>query len=128
MPSSKPTAAFQPSASRRAGGERVAAVVAGAVGDVGDQRLVAVGEREDAPDDLEVGELVRAADVVDVARLAPLEDGVDRGAAVLDEEPVADLHSVAVDRQRIAGEGIEDAERDQLLRDAGGGRSCWRPG
>ena len=90
--------------------------MAGPVGDVVDQRLVAVGQGEDPLDHLEVRELVRAADVVDLARLAPLEDGVDRRAAVLHVEPVADLHPVAVDRQRIAGEGVEDAERDQLLR------------
>src|SRR6187397_1965443 len=64
--------------------ERVAAVVAGAILDVGDPRLVAIGEGEDAPDDLEVGQLVWPADVVDVAGLALREDGVDRGAAVID--------------------------------------------
>ena len=61
------------------------------------------------------GQLVGAADVVDLPGLALLEHGVDRGAAVLDVEPVADLHAVAVDGQRVAGERVEDAERDQLL-------------
>src|SRR3954452_10144398 len=50
-------------------GQRVAAVVPGAVLDVFDQRLVAVGERQDPPDHLDVGQLVGTASVVDVARL-----------------------------------------------------------
>ena len=33
-----------------------------------------------------------------------------------DPEPVADLHPVAVDRQPLPRERVEDAERDQLLR------------
>ena len=50
------------------GGERVAAVVAEPVGDVVDQRLVAAGELEDPRDDLDVRQLLGAADVVDLAR------------------------------------------------------------
>src|SRR5206468_3266942 len=65
------------------GGERVAAVVAGTVGDELDQRLIAVRQREDALDDLDVRELFGTADVVDLARLAPLENRVDCCAAVL---------------------------------------------
>src|SRR3954454_14496264 len=53
--------------------ERVTAIVAGAVGDVGDQRLVGAGVLDDLPHDLEVGRLVRPADVVDLARRAALE-------------------------------------------------------
>ena len=34
---------------------------------------------------------------------------------VLDVEPVAHLLAVAVDRQRLAGEGVDDHQRDQLL-------------
>ena len=61
-------------------GERVAAVVAEPVGDVLDQRLVAAGELEDPLHDLDVGQLVGPADVVDLARLAELEHHVDRRA------------------------------------------------
>ena len=96
-------------------GQRVAAVVARSVVDVLDQRLVAVGQRQDPPDDLDVRQLVGPAHVVDLARLPVGEHRVHRGAAILDEEPVADLHPVAVDGQRVPGEGVEDAERDQLL-------------
>src|SRR5581483_8335036 len=84
------------------GAKRIAAVVAGTVGDVLDQRGVAPAELEDAAHDLDVGQLVRAADVVDLARLPPLQHDVDRRGAVLHVEPVADLHPVAVNGQRIA--------------------------
>ena len=87
----------------------------GAVGDELDQRLVAVRQREDPLHDLDVRKLVRTTDVVHRARLAPLEDGIDCRTAILDEEPVPHLHPVAVDRQGIAGERVQDAERDQLL-------------
>src|SRR6201996_2109081 len=51
-------------------GERVAAVVAGAVGDVLDQRLVAADQLDHPLHDLDVLALLRAADVVGLARLA----------------------------------------------------------
>ena len=105
-----------PEALGAVGGERVPAVVAGAVGDVGDQRLVAAGELQDPLDDVDVGELVGPADVVDLARLPALEHDRDRAAEVAHVEPVADLHPVAVDGQRVARERVQDAERDQLLR------------
>src|SRR4051795_2251778 len=56
------------------GAQRVAAVVAGAVGDVLDQGLVLARVLQDALDDLDVGGLVRAADVVDLARRAVGQD------------------------------------------------------
>jgi hypothetical protein len=56
-------------------------------------------------DDFEVGALVAAADVVGLADAAVGEDGADGAAVVEDEEPVADLLAVAVDRQRLARRG-----------------------
>ena len=87
----------------------------GAVLDVLDQRLVAAGQLDDPAHDLDVLALVRAADVVGLARPAALEDGVDAAAEVLDVEPVAHLAAVAVDGQAVAVQRVEDAERDQLL-------------
>src|SRR3954463_14842253 len=51
-------------------GERVTTVVARAVGHVLDQRLVTAGGGEDPSDHVDVGGLVRAADVVHLARQA----------------------------------------------------------
>jgi hypothetical protein len=97
--------------------------VAGAVGDVGDEAAVAAGgvglefveERAEGVHDLDVGLLVPAADVVDLAGLAGLQDGADGAAVVGDVEPVADLLAVAVHGQRLAGQGVGDHQRDELL-------------
>ena len=67
-------------------------------------------------DHLDVRKLVGPADVVGLARHPALEDDVDRRGEVLDEEPVAHLRAVAVDRDRVAVERVEDGQRDQLLR------------
>ena len=37
------------------------------------------------------------------------------GAVILDVQPVADVAAVAVDRQRLALEGVQHHQRDQLL-------------
>jgi hypothetical protein len=39
---------------------------------------------------------------------------------VLDVEPVADLLAVAVDGQRLAGQGVVDDQRDELFREVVG--------
>src|SRR4051794_14787843 len=84
------------------GRQAVATVVPGPVGHVLDQRLVAAGQREDASHHVDVRRLVRAADVVDLARQPVAEHRVDRAGEVLDVEPVAHLATVAVDGQLVA--------------------------
>src|SRR5690606_19745156 len=96
------------------GAQRVAEVVARAVADVLDERLVGADELDDPPHDLDVLLLVRPADVVDLARPALAQHEVDRTREVLDVEPVAHLAAVAVDGQVVAVEGVEDHERDEL--------------
>ena len=107
----------------------VAAVVAWAVLDVGDLLFVrlAVGTRaefvEDSAqgvDDVEIGLFVPAADVVDLAHPASFQNAADGAAMVFHIEPVADLLTVAVDGQRLAGQGVVDAERDELFREVVG--------
>jgi hypothetical protein len=93
--------------------DRVAPVVAGPVGDVRDQAAVRtwrigshlVEQGADGLDDLDVRLLVPAADVVGLADAAARQHLADRGAVVRDVEPVAHLHAVAVDRQRLARRG-----------------------
>lgn len=107
--------------------DRVAAVVAGPVPDVGDE-LAAAGDatpRRERPDlvecvadrahDLDIRPLGQSADVVDLARTAPLEHPTDGCAVVAHVEPVAHLQPVAVDRQRLERERVADHQRDQLL-------------
>src|SRR3954471_18101651 len=88
-------------------GQRIAPIVARAVRHVLDEGLVAIGRGQDAPDDVDVGGLVRAAHVVDLARQPLAESQVDRPREVLDVEPVAHLMPVAVHRQRVAGERVQ---------------------
>jgi hypothetical protein len=102
----------------------VTPIVAGPVGDVAD--LFAVGfavgtrtqfveQRADRMDDFEIGLLVPAADVVGLARTAGIQDAPDGAAVVPDVEPVANLLAVTIDRQGLAGQGIDDHQRNQLL-------------
>ncbi len=65
-----------------------------------------------------------AGDVVDLADLALLEHGVDPGDVVLDVDPVAHVHSVAVQRDRLVLEQVGDEQRDDLLRVLDRGRTC----
>src|SRR5580693_9658114 len=77
------------------GGQRVAAVVPGAVADVLDLGLPRAGQLDDAPHDRHVRLLVGAAGVVDLALHAMLEHVADRGGEVGGVDPVAHLHAVA---------------------------------
>ena len=79
-----------------------------AVADRLDQRLRLTGELEDAIRDLAVLALVAAADVVDLGILAVLDQEIDRGAVVVDEESVAHVLPVAVQRQREVVHGVRD--------------------
>ena len=70
----------------------------------------------DGGDHVDVGHLAVAADVVGFAGSAFFQHQGDGLAVVADVEPVADVESVAIDRERLAVERIEDDERDQLFR------------
>jgi len=106
--------------------DRVAAVVAGAVGDIGDLRGIgrAIGSRREiiehrtkCVDYLKVGFFIPAADVVGFANLPVLEDATNGRAVVLRIEPIADFLAIAVDGKWFAGEGIVDDQRDEFLRE-----------
>ena len=89
--------------------------MAGSVGDVADEARVGAGQRQDPSGDLDVGHLVAAADVVDLACDAALQRGPDALAVIRDVDPVTDLHTVAVDRQRLAVQRVRHEEGDELL-------------
>ena len=95
----------------------VATVVALAVGDVLDEVFGLAELLEDGLDHVDVGALIVAADVVDLADASLLQDEVDGTAVVLDIEPVADVLAVAVDRQLLVGQRVDDHQRDELLRE-----------
>ena len=80
-------------------------------------RLKRIEGVADSMHDLERRALAVAADVV---RLAGKTARCDKGeglAVIADEEPVADVAPVAVDRKRLALECVERHERDELLRE-----------
>src|SRR5690606_34225811 len=106
------------------GVNRVAAVVPGAVFHVGDLASVglAIGaraqfveQRAHGVDDLDVGLFIPATDVVGLAGLASLQHAADGAAMVFHVQPVADLHAVAIHRQGLAGQGVDDHQRDELF-------------
>ena len=97
----------------------VAEIVAGAVGDEGDQPRAGSGrvgaqlvERgADGADDLEIGAGLPGADGQGGAGLGTL-DGEDEGlGVVIDIKPVPLVGAVAVNRQRLALERVEGDER-----------------
>ena len=59
--------------------------------------------------------VILAADVVDLAGRALVQDELDAGAVILGVEPLAHLLPVAVDRERLALERVRDEQRDELL-------------
>jgi len=95
----------------------------GAVSDKGDLVGVApagfgaqiIKDRAERFDQLKVGALILAADVVTAAQLALVHHQQQRVGVVFDKQPVADVRPVAVDRQRLSSERVEDDDRDQFL-------------
>src|SRR5664279_6644938 len=77
--------------------------------------MIGAGQLDDSLGDLDVLDLVAAADVVDLARPPAAKHRLDAGAVVLDVEPVANLPAVAVKRKRLSVERIGGEERNQLL-------------
>src|SRR5690349_24129824 len=53
---------------------------------------------------IEIRQRAVAADIVDLAIAALLQDRQDAAAMVVHIQPVADLHAIAVDRQRLRSE------------------------
>jgi len=72
----------------------------------------------DADQDLQkpdVLPLVLAADVVPLPGRAGPQDRPDGAVVVLHVDPVADVPAVAVDRERLALDHVEDHERQEFL-------------
>ncbi|MNI01511.1 hypothetical protein D3C73_543600 [compost metagenome] len=80
-------------------------------------RTQAIHQLADAGDDIDVAALVAAADIVGLADPAPFGDDIEGTGVILDIEPVANVGAIAVNRQRLAIESVEDDQRDQLFRE-----------
>ena len=115
----------------------VAAVVAWAIGDEGDEGVcgfaagwwcVWIGgvpgwveceffiyELAEEFDEVYVFPFVAAAEVVRVADFSFLDDEVNAEAVVFDVEPVADIEAIAVDGEWEAAKGVGYAEGDEFF-------------
>ena len=69
----------------------------------------------DLLDNFDVGQLLPTADIIDLARPALGDTEFDAPAMILDMQPVAHVHAVAVDGQLAAVQCVQQEERDQLL-------------
>jgi hypothetical protein len=63
-------------------------------------------KRADRVHDLDVLLLGIAADVVGLTDAALCQHGADRRTVIANEQPVADLLAIAIDRQRLAGSAL----------------------
>ena len=109
-----------------AGVNGITAIMARPIRDVGDLGLVrqSIGPRlqfvehgTQGQHDIQIPLLVPAADVISLADLAGFEDAAERAAVILDKKPVADLPAVAIDGQRLAGQGMVNDQRNKLFRE-----------
>ena len=96
--------------------------MAGAIGHELDQLLARaivrnqlVENSADAPHNFDVPAFVTAAHIVGLPDPTALGDEVECPRVVLHEEPIANILSLAVDRQPLAGERVEDCQRNELL-------------
>ena len=105
------------------GVDRVAGIVAQAVGDVGDEvHVFAFGAAEqliysldDDLDDVDVLPFVETADIVSFGDFAVMENHVNSAGMVFHEEPVANILALAINRQRLLVADVVDKERNQLF-------------
>src|SRR4029450_2643366 len=90
------------------GVQRVAPVVARPVGPELDHLLAGPEGGQDAPGQLQVGDLVAGPDVVDGAGLAAPQHQDDGAAVVEHVQPIADVAAAAVQRHLVAVEQVGD--------------------
>jgi len=67
------------------------------------------------PDDLQVGALGAAPDVVVLADPTCLQHPQQSAHVIFHEQPVAHVPAIAVELERLPGEDPHDRQRDQLL-------------
>lgn len=107
-----------------AGVDGVAMVVARAVGDEGDQVTVVgvlryhfLEQVADGFYDFQVGLFVVATDIVGFTQITLLGHQNQGAGVVFHVEPVPDLLAVAVHRQRLARQSVEDHQWDEFFRE-----------
>ena len=73
----------------------------GSVLDMGDKGLWFAHDSQNRFDNIYIALLIVTADIVDLAYPAVMNNEIDSAAVILNIEPVADIESLAVDRQTL---------------------------
>ena len=94
----------------------VSAVVPRSILHIANQVFLRAECMDDQAYDVQVCALIVAADIVDFARQTARENRVERAAMVVHIQPVANLHPVAVHRQRYSFHAVVNHERNELFR------------
>ena len=68
-------------------------------------------------DDVDVLPFVETTDIVGISNLSLMENQVDGTGMIDDIEPVANVLTLAIDRQRLTMADIIDEQRNQFLRE-----------
>ena len=82
-----------------------------------DQRVWLIQIVTDQLHNIDIGHFIMAADIVGLAITGLPDDEVDSLAVILDIEPVSDILTLAIYRQRLVSKRIRYHQRDQLLRE-----------
>ena len=94
----------------------VAAVVAGAVLHIFDEGFRFAKGGQNQPHDFDVGLFVVAADVVNLAIPAFMQNCINGQTVVRHMEPIPNLHTVAVDGQFLVVQAVVNHQGNQLFR------------
>src|SRR5690348_1196884 len=95
--------------------ESIAAIVARTILNEFDEAFGLVEQFQQTANNADIRDGAAGADVVNFAELSFLQDGVDGAAMVFDENPVALVEAVAIDRQFFAFESVGDHQRNHFF-------------
>ena len=94
----------------------IALVVTLAVGNIGDEAFGFSELPADEFYDVDVFHFIMSADIVYFALAPVVNDQIDGTAVILHIQPVPDIQSLAVNRQRLIVQCVFNHQRDQLFR------------
>ena len=77
---------------------------------------ISSSSRQICSHDIDVFHAIASANVIDMSDLTALKHCADRSAMISDEQPVALVQSIAVNRQRSSLNRVQNHQRNQLLR------------
>jgi hypothetical protein len=102
----------------------IAEIMAGPVGDKGDQFLVTieaggglqfVQDGTDSTDDIDILHLIMTADIIGFAAFTMFDDDIDSFAVVGYKEPIPHIEALAIYREVFMSQAVQDHEGDELF-------------